>query len=343
MTLAGAAVIATAMLVAPAGAQNPAPSPGCFGLLFTDKAGDSVSASPTGANGGNGSPENMDLLQGWVDVKDGKSSVHIRVKNLTKAVPKGATSINWQVNYIGKAGTAAWVRAATDFSGLVTYDHGGVEATPAIPFNVRQGGTAGNFAEGPNGVVSIEFPEAVEPKGTTLKSFSIDAQEAVQAVPGAAPTPVKGGSLYVDDNAPGKGTFTIGSACPAGGPAAPPSGSTPAPAPAPAPAPTPGQPVATADNGGPLPVKVTTTKFKAKKVKKGMTLKLASTEPLTQLAFQIKKGKKVFGKGALAKLSGKGKLKLKSKGLKKGTYVLDIVGTDGKGARRFTAAKITVR
>jgi hypothetical protein len=97
-----------------------------------------------------------------------------------------------------------------------------------------------------------------------------------------------------------------------------------------------------ADAAKPLPVKVTTTKFKAKKVKKGMTIKLASTEPLTQIAAQIKKGKKVFGKGSLAKLNGKGSLKLKAKGLKKGSYVLDLVGTDGNGARRFAAFKIKV-
>jgi hypothetical protein len=333
--LVAAAIVAGAMIIAPAGAQSAdAPAPGCFGLLFKDKAGDAVSAGPGAAQAGNPSPENLDLTEGWVNVDGTGSAINMRVKNLTKDVPNGATAIVWQANYVGKAGTAAWVRAITDFSGIISYDYGGVQDTPAIPFNVRSGGTTGNFLEGENGVVTVYFPEAVEPKGTQLKSFNIVTEEAVQALPGAAPTPVKGGSLYEDDNASGgKNTFTIGGACPAAVPAAP-ATTTGTPA-------TPGQPVAQTQDG-PLPVKVTTTKFKAKKVKKGMSLKLSSTEPITQLAAQIKKGKKVLGKGTLAKLDGKGTLKLKAKGLKKGTYVLDLAGTDAKGARRFTAANIKV-
>jgi hypothetical protein len=334
-SLAAAAVIAGAMTIAPAGAQSAdAPAPGCFGLLFKDKAGDAVSAGPAAANAGNPSPENLDLVEGWLSVDGTGSSVNMRVKNLTKAVPNGATAIIWQANYVGKAGTAAWVRAITDFSGIVSYDYGGVQDTPAIPFNVRAGGTTGTFGEGANGVVSVVFPEAVEPKGTQLKTFNIVTSEAVQAIPGAAPTPVKGGSLYEDDNASGgKTVFTVGGACPAAAPAAPPAtAGTPA---------TPGQPSAQAQDA-PLPVKVTTTKFKAKKVKKGMSLKLTATEPVTQLAAQLKKGSKVLGKGALAKLDGKGTLKLKAKGLKKGSYVLDLAGFDAKGARRFTAVKIKI-
>ena len=336
-SLAAAALVAAAMTVAPAGAQAPA-GPGCFGYLFKDKAGDAVSASPTGTNAGNPSPENLDLVEGWVDVKGGVSSIFIRVKDLHTTMPNGTTAIMWQANYVGKAGTTVWVRALTDFSGIVTYDYGGVQDTPAIPFNVRAGGTTGAFDEGPNGVVRLDFPEAVEPKGTTLKTFNIVGSEAIQVLPGAAPTPIKGGSVYEDDAASGgKNTFTIGGACPAAAPAAPAPGTSTG-----TPGATPGQPTATADNGGPLPVKVKTRKFKAKKVKKGMALKLTSTEPLTQVAAQIKKGGKVYGKDALTKLNRKGTLKLKAKGLKKGSYVLDLVGTDGKGARRFAAFKIKI-
>ena len=298
-SLAAAALVAAAMTVSPAGAQAPA-GPGCFGYLMKDKAGDATRTHPQFKDA---APENMDLLESWVDVKGGVSSIFIRVKNLDTTIPPGATAVMWQANYVGKAGTAVWVRALTDFTGLIAYDYGGVEDTPAIPFNVRQGGTTGAFNEGPNGVVQLDFPEAVEPKGTTLKTFSIVTNEAVQALPAAAPTPVKGGLVYEADNGSGgKNTFTVGGACPAEAPAEPATGGG-------APS-APGQPSATADNGGPLPVKVTSTKFKAKKVKRVMTLKLTSTEPLTQLAAQIKKGNKVFGKGKLAKLDGKGSMKL---------------------------------
>lgn len=327
-TFAGAALVVAAMTVAPASAQSPA-GPGCFGYLFQDKAGDAARLNPAFA--GEPAPENLDLIAGWADVKGDVSSVYMRVTNLDTTVPEGDTAVMWQANYTGSAGTAAWVRALTDFTGLITYDYGGVEETPAIPFNVRQGGTTGEFLEGPNGLVRVDIPLTVEPKGTVLKAFAIETNEAVQVVPGAAPTPVKGGSLYKVDTTGSKGTFTVGGACPAEAPAAP----------APVDAPKPTAPT-TADNGGPLPVKVTTTRFKAKKAKKGMTLKLSSTEPLTKLGAQLKKGKKVVGKGTLAKLNGKGSLKLKAKRLRKGNYVLDLVGSDGKGARRFVSVKIKI-
>lgn len=331
---AAAALTAAAITVAPAGAQSGAAlAPGCFGLLFKDKAGDASRTHPSFA--GTAAPDNLDITEGWVDVKGGKSSIFMRVKNLDKTVPNGATAVIWQANYVGKAGTAVWVRAVTDFTGLVTYDHGGLQDTPVIPFNVRAGGTTGAFTAGPDGVVQIDFPETVEPKGQVLKTFGITASEAVQVIPGAAPTPVKGGLLYEADNASGgKGTFTIGAECPAEAPAAP--------------AETPGDPGTPGEPSGqsadrPLPVTVKSRTFKAKQVKKGMTLKLASSEPITQLGAQLKKGKKVFGKGKLARLDGNGTLKLKAKRLKKGSYVLDLVGSDSTGARRFTAAKIKVR
>ena len=328
LALAAAAATVAAMTAAPASAQS-STAPGCFGTLFKDKVGDATRAHPGFA--GETAPENLDLTEGWLDVKGGVSSVFIRVKTLDKTIPNGATAVIWQANYIGKSGAAAWVRALTDFTGLVTYDYGGVQDTPAIPFNVRAGGTTGAFTEGADGVVQIDIPETVEPKGQQMKSFAITTSEAVQVLPGAAPTPVKGGSLYEDDNASGgKATFTVGGACPAAPPAAPSAADVLKPA----------GPVAI--GGGPLPVKVTTTKFKARKVKKGMTLKLTSTEALTKIGAQLKKGKKVVGKGSLAKLDGKGTLKLKAKRLKKGTYVLDLVGTDATGARRFAKAKIKV-
>lgn len=327
-SFAAAAVLAAAVATSPATAQAP-PGPGCFGYLFKDKAGDATRAHP--AFSGEAAPENLDLIEGWLDVKGGASSVFIRVKNLDTTIPNGATAVTWQANYLGKSGVAAWVRAMTDFTGLVTYDHGGIQDTPAIPFNVRAGGTTGAFTEGPNGVVQIDFPESVEPKGQQLKTFTIAASEAVQVLPGAAPTPVKGGSLYEDDAASGgKTTFTIGGACPAEAPAPPSPAETP-------------RPAAPAAAERPLPVRVTTTRFKARKVKKGLTLKLKASEPIMQLGAQLKKGRKVVARGKLARLNGKGTLKLKAKRLKKGRYVLDLVGTDAVGARRFTAAKITIR
>ena len=329
-----ALLAALALVVSPASAiDDTKPAEACYGKLFTDKAGDAARAHPGFA--GEPGQDNLDLIDGFMKYDAAKaeeaSTVNIRVKNLDKTVPEGSTAIQWAMDYVGKSGALQWVRANTDFSGVVSYDYGGQEDSGVNTVNVRQGGTNGNFFEGPEGLVQIVIPAAMEPKGQVLKAMVIHAYEPAQAIPGAAPTPVKGGQLYEQDQASVKGTFTIGQPCPAGGPPA---------APAPVDGTVAPKPVQNAEE--PLPVKVNGTKFKAKKVKRAMTLKLTSTEPLTQVAAQIKKGKKVFGKGALAKLNGKGSLKLKVKGLKKGSYVLDLVGTDGTGARRFAVAKIKV-
>ena len=322
-----------ALVVSPAAAiDDTKPAEACYGKLFSDKAGDNVRGHPAFA--GQDGSENLDLIDGFMKYDAAKgdeaSTVNIRVKNLTKDIPNGSNALQWQMDYVGKSGALGWVRAQTDFSGLVTYDYGGQQDGGATTFNVRQGGTTGAFFEGADGIVQIVIPAALEPKGQVLKAMVIHAYEPVQGLPGAAPTPIKGGQLYEQDQAAVKGTFTIGQPCPAEKPSAPSAADVLKPA----------TPTAVADL--PLPVKVATTAFKAKKVKKGMVLKLSTTEPLTRIAAQIKKGKKVYGKGSLAKLSGKGSLKLKAKGLKKGSYVLDLVGTDGKGARRFTSIKIKV-
>lgn len=326
-----AATLGAAALVAPAGAQEPAPAPGCYGLFFTDKTGDAVRSHPAFA--GEPGQENLDLVNGFFNYDasqgDAATTVNIRVKNLDKTVPEGSTSVQWQAQWTGSAGVLQWVRAVTDFSGIVTYDYGGQEPTPATTFNVRQGGTTGAFFEGPDGIVQIVIPASVEPKGTVLKGLTVYGYEPVQALPGAAPTPVKGGQLYEQDSAGGKGTFTIGGPCPEVVPETP----------APANAPGGGAPTQASDD--PLPVTVRT---RSARRGKRITLKVRASQPITKLAAQLKKGKKVFAKGARAKLNGSGRLKLKvTRKLRKGTYVLDLAGTDASGARRFTAARLKIR
>lgn len=324
----GATLVAAAFATAPAGAQNPAPAgPGCFGHLFKDKVGDAARAHPSGVAG---SPENLDLVEGWFTDDGTKATAHVRVKDLMKAIPEGSSAIQWQVVYGGSTtGALAWVRAAVDFTGLVTYDYGGQEQI-GITWNIRQGGTTGNFAEGANGVVSIDIPDQ-EKKGTVLKGMVIHAYEAVQVIPSAAPTPVKGGQLYEADNATGgKYQHTVGGPCPAA-PAAPAiTGGLP--------------PAPVVGNADPLKIKVATKSIAAKKSKKSFAVKLSSNLPLTKVGAQLVKGKKVFAKGSLAKLGGNGTMKLKvTKKLKKGSYRLDIVGTDATGARRVAAAALKVK
>lgn len=83
------------------------------------------------------------------------------------------------------------------------------------------------------------------------------------------------------------------------------------------------------------------TKLKAKKKAKSVTFKLASREDLTSVAATLKKGSKKAGSGKLATLAANttAKLKVKLKGLKKGSYKL---GLTAKRANN-TTGKLTVK
>lgn len=326
-TTAAAAALTAVAVAFPAGAQDSPTAVSCFGTFFTDKAGDNVRGHP--AFDGEAGTDNLDLLEGWFSQAGGETFVNIRVKDLDTTIPPGSTSAQWQLDYGGSAPGVSFVRAVVDFAGLVTYDYGG-QQQGAVTLNVREGGTTGNFIEGPNGVVQIAIPADKEPKGTTLKGLTVFAYEPVQVIPPAAPTPVKGGQLYEQDTASGKGSHTLGQDCPPADPSTDPGGGDGSQG---------GPPQV--DDGGPLPVTVRT---KSAKRSKSIKVKLESSEPLTQVAAQLRKGKKVAGKGKLSRLDGKGTLKLKAKRKpKKGSYVLDLVGTDGEGARRFLSVKFRLR
>ena len=331
-----AALAAGIISAAPAGAvDDTKPSPACWGLAFTDKKGDQASQAP----GAQEAPrENLDMTGGFYKYDKAKgeeaATFNLQIANLSTDIPPGATAISWYVS-AGAAAGDTWVRALTDFTGIVSYEYGHYEIVGPQTQSVRDGSTQGAFFEGADGVIQIVLPADADGKpGTVHKTKTVTAYEARQVLPGASPTPAKGGLLYEVDVAATKQNWTVGEPCPATAPAAP--------------APSTQSTTTTTQslNAGaaPLPVKVSSTKFKAAKVRKSMALKLSSTETITNLGAQLKKGSKVVGKGKLAKLAGKGTLKLKiSKKLKKGKYVLDLAGTDSSGARRFTVAKITVR
>jgi hypothetical protein len=315
----------------PAGAvDDTKPSPACYGMAFTDKKGDTASQAPGAQPGGR---DNLDLIGGFYKYDaakgDDAATFNLQVANLSKDIPQGATAISWYISY-GTAAGDPWLRAVTDFTGVVSYETGHYEIAGPQTQSVRDGATNGAFFEGPDGVIQIVYPKDGPGKpGTALKTANITAYEARQALPGASPTPVKGGLLYEVDLASTKGTYTVGSACPATAPAAP-APSTEAPTTA---------PQSLNADSKPLPAKLLTKKAKHAKTLK---LKVSSSEPLKQFGLQIRKGKKVFGKATLAKLSGTKTLKVKAKKLKKGTYAVDLVGTDSSGARRFAVAKLKV-
>ena len=114
------AALATSVLVvaaAPAGAAYEC------GKSFTAAEGD---APNTATGGDEENVENLDIIAGGINADDSTTlKVAVGVKNLTKAIPDNATSVNWyfqwsyaDVNYFGRAS----VNLATPDT--VTYAYG---------------------------------------------------------------------------------------------------------------------------------------------------------------------------------------------------------------------------
>lgn len=309
-----------------------------------DAAGDSADPN-SGATS-----DSLDLVGAFVKHEPSKgaeaTTANFIVKDLDPgARPDGSTSNMWVMKFTSDQ--PRFVRAVADYSGAVVFEHGVLvtNATGNLPRYEYRGTVPGKMWEGPGGVIQLVIPAEIGGKaGTTIKEMVVEAQGGKTVVPAAGPaTPSRGLSYVFDDvSLP---TWAIAACDP----------NAPAPAPGGAPAPAqPGTSTPPSSGGGPatttgptsLPVKLLTVKAAAKKAKKGRTLalKVRSSEPITGLALQIRNAKKSFGIGKLAKVSGNGTVKIKLKGaLKKGKYIVDLVGKDAQGRQRSTAARFTVK
>jgi hypothetical protein len=237
--------------------------------------------------------------------------------------------------------TLHFVRAITDFTGATVFEYGSFTPNPTgvglTGVSVYEGNTTGKLFEGAEGVVQVVIPADQAPVGTKLTTLYTSATQG-RTLPTAFPGYFRGLSSVLDtapDDAPdtAPGTFTVGPCAEA--PPGPNTGSQGG---------TAGQTVSST----PLPVTLVTKSAKAakkgKKSSKSLSLKLKSSEAITNLGAQLVKGKKVYGTGKLASLNGTGtlKLKLKSK-LKKGSYTLDLVGNRASGERATAAYKLKAK
>lgn len=321
------AVLATGMVVQPASAATPSFS-GC-GKFVKDNPGDGVDA-PTS----NPAPGEGEIEAGWIDAGGGKPSLNLQIANLTGKAPAGATSITYDATYSFTGGTTNFVRAYIDAAGMVTYEYGHTEPLAVSTRYAYDGDTEGEIFPGEHGVIRIVLPaDAGGKAGSQLKGITGEVQIGRTAVvPGAVNQSPSRGLSYESDNV-GIGAVTIGD-CPAGAPAA---GGAPTTAPSTPPSSTP------TTQAGPAPVALVTKKLKRAKARKAVKVKLKTSEPLTQVAVRLAKGKTVFGTGKLAKLTKTGTVKLKlSKAIKKGSYAFIVEGTDGSGRPRSASLKIRV-
>jgi hypothetical protein len=339
-------------------AQAAAPTP-CNGIFTTDASDDGVfnkggQADIAGATDEQ-APDQLELLNVFVNSEGGKTTLNLTIKNLNREVPQGVSSTggNWYYGYWLHGGRVRFVRAANTGEGDIVYKYGYVTSETQGGDKVAgvyetEGDTTGSFNEGPNGVVSIVIPPEIGGKpGETLGALAGTAEtiegrddfagvnhqtdespdeysqvdpEGPSLTVTACPAAGGGGGTTPPPTGGGDpGGGTGGGTPPAGG------GSTPAPTPAPA-AP-----------GEFLPLKAAANLGSARKGKKkrALSFKVTASKPISNLRLALKpvKGGVAVGTASITSLkAGTSKVKLKvTKKLKPGSYVLASNGVvDGR-------------
>jgi hypothetical protein len=330
----------SSFIVAQSGAQTTKPAPSCAGIAASDPPGDAVSdpiGAPGGATAGPGAA-NLEVLRFWFDRSAGKTTVNIEVKKLSKAIEGDADAISWYVNWGPDA--EQYVAASSD-GDAVTYEYGTYDGSQGL--YLADGDTTGKFFDGEKGVVQMVIPNAVNGNvGGKLTEPYVTTNENTNAV--------AVGLLSTADRAPDEGggkSWTVVE-CPAGGGPTGPTGAEGTPTPGPT---GPSGPSGPGGGGnqvvqtGKLNVKARTALGSGKKAAKKKRATVSLTGEATKIEATLYKGSfakpKVYGKGKLARLAGKGKLKVKlSKKVKKGKYSLTLIGTNQDGARAEKTFKV---
>jgi hypothetical protein len=299
------------------------PSPGCHGILAEDGKADGADSFAVSFR----TSDSVEILRTFFKYDPSKGAealtLNMVVKDLALSVPTGATGLIWNFKFLGADSATHFVRAVLDYTGGTVFEYGTLDDSLPVQRYVPEGDTKGKFFDGPEGVIQLVVPPDFAKAGSSIKSVVGEAQMALQIVPGAIRTPTRGLSNVYDDTA-GK-TISVAECTPE---------------------PTAGGGAVLGGATRSLPVKLSTTATTAKKVKKSesLSLKLKSTEKITALTAKLLKGKTSYGKGSLAELNGNGTLKLKlSKKLKKGSYTLNLAGSDAAGNKLTATAKYRVK
>ncbi len=193
-----AASIAASLAIAVPGASaaSASPAPDCHGIAFSDQASTSA-------------PPNLDIVGAFfTSGADSEPYANIEVKDLTTAIPAGATGVLWAV-HVAFSGQQGVAYAAQSALGGLTYGY-------MVDGDGLLYPGAGALFPGPDGIVQIgiAMPAQGVAAGTTVSEPWAEADELhTTTLLGASPWP---GATQVD-RAPATGTgasYTFGSACP---------------------------------------------------------------------------------------------------------------------------------
>jgi len=338
---------ALAAAVGPAAAVDDTKPTAACGYTFEDADGDQANTQVPAAD----MTPATELLNGFIKYDAAKgdqaATYNLTVKNLSTAVPTGYTTLTWSGYYTTADGTAHFVRAIVDFGGGTAFEYGAFTPNPTgvgvTGVNQYQGDTPGKFFTGPNGVIQMVIPAAKSGDKYTA-AYAVSTQG--RTLPSSAKTPSRG-LAPIMDTAPDDGADAGASAtvAPCGGATSVLPVTTPISTPVTDAPSQPNNAVSSEPTGRPtLKVAVLTKTFRVAKGHKTIALKVRSAESVTALAAQLRLGRTVYAKGKLAKVDGAGALKLKlSRKLKKGTYALDLAGTDVSGRRVVATYGVKVK
>ena len=359
--LGASASVAVALTLsgAPAAAVDQSkPTPSCAGLAFRDPGGDQNHLQVPEAE----RTPATEMINGFLKHEPAQgaeaTTYNLTVKEMKKQIPSGWTTISWNLYYKTPDGTTRFVRAILDFSGATAFEYGTFVPNPSgaglTGASQYEGTTPGKLFEGTEGVLQLVVPPtrggspgtaftelyATSGQGRTAPASSSGQSRGVSHVMDTAPDGgAAAGGRYIVNPCPGDGSTgggvgeTIGGG--GGGGGAVGGGST-------------GQ-TQTGAFGRALPVRLVTTATRARKIKRRrLVLKVRSTERVTALSAQLRSQKRgrsrVVGRGKLRTVNGRGTLRLKLRGrIRKGAYVLDLVGNDASGQRLFGAARLRIR
>lgn len=293
---------------APVRAQDAKPSPtsGCTGLYLDDREGDQTPPFLPAPGAG---PQNMDIKAAWVRYLPGEKSpmrVNIQIADLDTEIAPGQAAHTYWFTW-GPAESGMIVLAQLDSSGAWTYFQG---TQSPDGFSI-EGPTTGRVFPGPDGIVEIDIKQRV-----TKFSGSMEVEARYAQTDGGQPILVyNADALLIADE------WSTAS-CAA--------------APAPAPA---GSPAPTASGLG-VTLGATSAKARGKRV----AVTLNSSGPVTGLRARLLRRRTSVASGRLARLEGKGKLRLSGRrALRRGTYTLAVTGTNAQGQKASVRLRLRLR
>jgi hypothetical protein len=297
--------LAGALAAVPAAAQTARPEPGCAGLN-ADSRGDAAYPS-------------LDLTGFWFTHGAGRTTANLRIADLDRTIPLGATGVSWYVMW-DHGGTRRFVKASIEL---------GIFDDPVFHFGhmtdgPRQslGETTGDFIEGDQGVISIAIPGDIGGAPASRLSTPLADTSTTLGVPGAI------SALQVVDEAGGR-AYTVG-AC-ENAPSVPPVTAAPAQSPS-QPPPAPAREIA----AGRLDAAVLWRPAMARKVRRSVTVTLESKGGVRGIDAALFRGpvsrNVVVARGRVASVNRQGRLRLKvTRKLRKGTHTLQLIGRNAGG------------